>query len=132
MRKAYSKAGANAQPNTKRKYPKNPLPCGCGAVGTPEINWDGTRVEHRNIHVRHCPLHAAAEDMLKALQKVQEWLLEGGEPIEGISNPLFCEAYAIVRKAIQSATKPAGERPENTPDPEMDRVAKEGEGGENV
>ena len=54
----------------KKKYPPNPLPCGCGAKGIPDLDCMGTRIEYRDVHVVHCPLHAAAPDMLKALQEL--------------------------------------------------------------
>ena len=44
----------------------NPLPCGCGIMGTPGINWEGTRTEHSDLFLRFCPLHSAAPGMLAA------------------------------------------------------------------
>lgn len=45
----------------------NPLPCGCGAMGTQDLENavdDGhcLHVGYKNVHVVHCPLHAAAPD----------------------------------------------------------------------
>ena len=50
----------------------NPLPCGCGAVGTPDMDTLGTKMEYRNIHVRLCPLHAAAPAMAEYIRKRME------------------------------------------------------------
>jgi hypothetical protein len=55
-------------PRKAKADPPNPLPCGCGAMGRPTINWDGTRMEYLGTHVVHCPLHAAAPGLLAALR----------------------------------------------------------------
>ncbi len=55
----------------------NPLPCGCGAVGTPDMDTLGTKMEYRNIHVRLCPLHAAAPELYQALVGVMQLIADG-------------------------------------------------------
>jgi hypothetical protein len=44
----------------------NPLPCGCRA----SLSRD-TLTAHGNWHVKHCPLHAAAADLLTALKEIR-------------------------------------------------------------
>ena len=55
----------------ERKLPRNPLPCGCGAKGIPDLACDVTFLRYKDIHVVHCPMHAAASDLYAAL----EWIL---------------------------------------------------------
>jgi hypothetical protein len=55
----------------KQKAQPNPLPCGCAAVGEWDLEGaydDGhcLRVGWKSVHVKHCPLHAAAPDFLQA------------------------------------------------------------------
>ncbi len=55
----------------KPKTPLNPLPCGCGAKGTQDLeNAHETGyaliVGWKDVHVVHCPLHKAAPDLLAA------------------------------------------------------------------
>ncbi len=62
----------------KKKKPPNPLKCGCAAMGTPDLNWEA-RVEYKDIHVVHCPLHAAAADLLFACKAASEADPHGGD-----------------------------------------------------
>ena len=59
----------------RTKYPGNPLPCGCRAVGTIDLDpFDYSRVHCKSIHVRFCPLHQAAGEILKALKAIIQLL----------------------------------------------------------
>lgn len=58
---------------SKTPTPPNPLPCGCAVYGRQDLRNardDGTCliVPWTEHHVRHCPLHAAASDLLAALK----------------------------------------------------------------
>lgn len=53
------------------KATPNPLPCGCAAFGKGDIEAFGSsdyqlRMTYKDIHVRHCPLHASADALLAA------------------------------------------------------------------
>ena len=54
----------------------NPLPCGCAIVGVCGINISGTRSEYRDSHIRFCPTHAAAPDLLEALEKLLDMVTD--------------------------------------------------------
>lgn len=43
-------------------HPPNPLPCGCRAMMRLDT------MTGKSIYIRYCPLHSAAEDLLKALE----------------------------------------------------------------
>lgn len=55
------------KPNKKRKFPPNPLPCGCGAKGIVNDDCVSETIGYTHIHVVHCPMHSAAPGMLAAL-----------------------------------------------------------------
>jgi hypothetical protein len=50
----------------------NPLPCGCAIVGIQGINLLGTHTESRDSHIRYCPTHAAAPELVKVLRDFVE------------------------------------------------------------
>lgn len=56
----------------KKRPPPNPLPCGCVVMGYPELEAYGSdyelRMKYKDQHVKHCPLHAAAPDLLAACE----------------------------------------------------------------
>lgn len=66
------------------KYtPPNPLPCGCGAKGWPELDHGEVRERYTGIHVAFCPLHAAAPQLVEALETIEaglysEWIRKDG------------------------------------------------------
>jgi hypothetical protein len=91
----------------KKKPVPNPLPCGCGAKGTQD--WDNAvdtgyslRVGYKNIHVVHCPVHAAAPDLLAACRRGLADLVQFIE-LAGTGDPETYEAVAQLRAAIAKA-----------------------------
>ena len=86
----------------------NPLPCGCGAKGTRVIDVLGEQDSWVDVHVHHCPLHAAAADLLAALKDCAD-----SEPCRYDHNDLCQEHYSrrpcrneVARAAIAKAEPP--------------------------
>ncbi len=84
-------------------YPPNPLPCGCAVLGTPEINIEGTMMEHKNQHVKHCALHAAAPALLKACKLAIEEFKHLGQAMGEYAQPEMVAAWNEAEKAIAEA-----------------------------
>jgi hypothetical protein len=92
----------------RAKTPPNPLPCGCAVYGRQDLESardDGSCliVPWTDHHVRHCPLHAAANDLLAACKAALEHLPAAGSEPNSIK-PQACKAADKVRAAIAKAT----------------------------
>ena len=85
----------------KTKHTPNPLPCGCGVMGTPGFNEEGTRIEYKRLHVKFCRKHAAAPKLYAALKAalpaLQARYAEHG-----------CEAYRKSFEQARAALQKAG------------------------
>mgnify|MGYP001570416623 CR=1 FL=1 len=59
-----------------------------------------------------CPLHAAAPELLAALEAIVEWLCDNGPVVDdGITHPLFVKANNLAHAAITKATSPQAPPP---------------------
>jgi hypothetical protein len=87
----------------KKKFPPNPLPCGCGVKGEARLNLEGTGMEYRGLHMVHCPMHAASPDLLHELAQLVRLL----EPLEeaGSLNVPGLATLNGARAALEKATR---------------------------
>ncbi len=86
----------------------NPLPCGCGILGTPRLEGYGsdyTLIQHYdNLHIKFCPLHGAAPALLEALREIAK-----GKGAYDLDPLIHCantveSMRSIARAAIAQAT----------------------------
>jgi len=82
----------------------NPLPCGCGAVGIPELDHGEARERFSSTHVRFCPLHQAAGELLEALKSLLSWveLSFGVKAEQQMEDHPMRPAYAAIAKATRT------------------------------
>lgn len=77
-----SDEAGNATLDAVQKY-QNPLPCGCGIMGTPQLNGYGSeyelRQEYLNKFIKFCPLHAAALTLHAALAALDDMYQASGQ-----------------------------------------------------
>ena len=103
-----------------RESSPNPLPCGCRAMMHLDPTGTGT-----SIYVRQCALHEAAEDLLKALERIvkirqpcpspsADAVASGDEPEHIPECCRWCKARAAVAKARPPKAERAGELDQNT------------------
>lgn len=90
----------------KRKPPPNPLSCGCAVYGVHDLERAvetgySLEVPWKSLHVRHCPKHAAAGDLLAAC----EAMLADVEYAEKVGDPccVGSPASRMAREAIKKA-----------------------------
>ncbi|HUX11855.1 MAG TPA: hypothetical protein VMW87_02435 [Spirochaetia bacterium] len=85
----------------KTKQTPNPLPCGCGAVGIRELDHGEAREQFSGIHIKHCPLHAAAPKLYAALKRMLPYYCEH---LRGVgANPDECRTVIDARIALAKA-----------------------------
>jgi hypothetical protein len=82
----------------------NPLPCGCGIFGVEGINVDGSETEFRDLHIRYCPVHAAAPSLLAELEATLDWLQSFSMPPTSTIQEKQ-ERMAAIEKAIALVRK---------------------------
>lgn len=82
-------------------FPGNPLPCGCCVAGVKdEAVADGVPA-YKDIHVRHCKLHAAARRLADAVDDLLGlWPLSGYE-LEAYMDNTFIPDVKLVRAEME-------------------------------
>jgi hypothetical protein len=94
----------------KKKFPPNPLPCGCSAVGIQDLEDavdDGSAlvVGYKNVHVVHCQLHAAAPELLEALRDMTAFV----GWMSFIPQETVAECDRLTEKALDAIQKAEGQ-----------------------
>ncbi|MHA1962832.1 MAG: hypothetical protein ACW99U_21795 [Candidatus Thorarchaeota archaeon] len=96
----------NHEAKIDKQTATNPLECGCSAVGLQQIDPTGHMIYYEGVHVKHCPLHNAASDLLEsclAEERLAQYVREHGYERTSTYLALRMDAYDKREAAIAKA-----------------------------